>query len=36
MLLQFEDIYGDNIKSTHFSYDGLEHEMEGRFRDGTF
>ncbi|RKE98588.1 pantoate--beta-alanine ligase [Ichthyenterobacterium magnum] len=31
-----EDIYGDNIKSTHFSYDGLEHEMEGRFRDGHF
>lgn len=31
-----EDIYGDQIKSTHFSYDGLEHEMEGKFRDGHF
>ena len=31
-----EDIYGDNVISTSFSYDGLEHEMEGRFRDGHF
>jgi len=30
------DIYGENIASTHFSYDGLEHEMEGKFRDGHF
>ncbi|MDG5490476.1 pantoate--beta-alanine ligase [Psychroserpens sp. SPM9] len=31
-----EDIYGDNVKSTSFSYDGLEHEMEGKFRAGHF
>nr|WP_321245167.1 pantoate--beta-alanine ligase [uncultured Psychroserpens sp.] len=31
-----DDIYGDNVISTSFSYDGLEHEMEGRFRDGHF
>lgn len=31
-----DDIYGDNVSSTSFSYDGLEHEMEGRFRDGHF
>jgi pantoate--beta-alanine ligase len=30
------DIYGESVKSTSFSYDGLEHEMEGRFRDGHF
>ncbi|WP_299225334.1 pantoate--beta-alanine ligase [uncultured Psychroserpens sp.] len=31
-----DDIYGSNIASTHFTYDGLEHEMEGRFRVGHF
>lgn len=31
-----KDIYGDHIQSTHFSYDGLEHEMEGKFREGHF
>ncbi|MCD2257990.1 pantoate--beta-alanine ligase [Psychroserpens luteolus] len=31
-----EDIYGNDVISTSFSYDGLEHEMEGRFRDGHF
>ncbi|OUR98219.1 pantoate--beta-alanine ligase [Flavobacteriales bacterium 33_180_T64] len=30
------DIYGSNVTSTSFSYDGLEHEMEGKFRDGHF
>lgn len=30
------DIYGEHVQSTSFSYDGLEHEMEGRFRDGHF
>ncbi|MEM5563598.1 pantoate--beta-alanine ligase [Psychroserpens sp. AS72] len=30
------DIYGDNVTSTSFFYDGLEHEMEGRFRHGHF
>nr|WP_321227376.1 pantoate--beta-alanine ligase [uncultured Psychroserpens sp.] len=31
-----EDIYGDDVTSTSFSYDGLEYEMEGRFRAGHF
>ncbi len=31
-----KDIYDSNIKSTDFSFDGLEHEMEGKFRDGHF
>ena len=31
-----EDIYGDNVISTRFEYDGLEHEMEGKFREGHF
>ena len=31
-----DDMYGNTIKSTHFNYDGLEHEMEGRFRTGHF
>lgn len=30
------DIYGDKIVSESFDYDGLEHEMEGAFRDGHF
>lgn len=31
-----EDIYGNTIFSQHFDYDGLEHEMEGKFRKGHF
>lgn len=31
-----KDIYGKTVASTSFSFDGLEHEMEGRFRDGHF
>ena len=31
-----EDIYADNIQSQAFSFDGLEHEMEGAFRKGHF
>jgi pantoate--beta-alanine ligase len=31
-----EDIYGNDVKSTSFTYDGLEHEMEGKFRTGHF
>ncbi|WP_452601420.1 pantoate--beta-alanine ligase [Pontimicrobium sp. MEBiC06410] len=31
-----EDIYEGNTKSEQFSFDGLEFEMEGRFRDGHF
>lgn len=31
-----EEIYSKNIESEHFSFDGLEHQMEGEFRDGHF
>lgn len=31
-----EDIYGKSISSEHFDFDGLEHEMEGKFRKGHF
>lgn len=31
-----EDIYEGNTKAEHFSFDGLEFEMEGRFRQGHF
>lgn len=31
-----EAMYEDNIKSEKFDFDGLEFEMEGRFRDGHF
>ena len=31
-----EDIYGTDVASMPFDYDGLEHEMEGRFRTGHF
>ncbi|WP_179004233.1 pantoate--beta-alanine ligase [Winogradskyella forsetii] len=31
-----KDIYGDNIQSQSFTFDGLEHEMEGAFRPGHF
>lgn len=31
-----EDIYGNNVKSQSFAFDGLEHEMEGAFRKGHF
>ncbi|MCL4122949.1 UNVERIFIED_CONTAM: hypothetical protein GTU68_009599 [Idotea baltica] len=31
-----EEIYSDNISSQKFDYDGLEHQMEGKFRDGHF
>ncbi|OBX23541.1 MULTISPECIES: pantoate--beta-alanine ligase [Bizionia] len=30
------DIYEAETKAEHFSFDGLEFEMEGRFRDGHF
>ncbi len=30
------DIYGNNVVSSHFKFDGLEHEMEGKFRPGHF
>ena len=31
-----DDIYGDAVKSEHFDFDGLEHQMEGKFRKGHF
>ncbi|WP_152971390.1 pantoate--beta-alanine ligase [Lacinutrix algicola] len=31
-----DDIYEGNTKSEHFSFDGLEFEMEGKFRQGHF
>ncbi len=31
-----DEIYGHNVSSICFDFDGLEHEMEGRFRDGHF
>ena len=31
-----EDMYEQDIKSADFSFDGLEFEMEGKFRDGHF
>ncbi|WP_394335851.1 pantoate--beta-alanine ligase [Flavobacterium croceum] len=31
-----DDIYEGNTVSEHFSFDGLEHEMEGKFRPGHF
>ncbi|HIC30362.1 MAG TPA: 4-phosphopantoate--beta-alanine ligase, partial [Flavobacteriaceae bacterium] len=31
-----EDIYEGQTKSKKFDFDGLEHQMEGKFRDGHF
>lgn len=31
-----DDVYDGNIKPTDFDFDGLEHQMEGKFRDGHF
>ena len=33
---QPQDIYGTEITSENFSFDGLEYEMEGKFRQGHF
>ena len=30
------EIYGNEIASEHFSFDGLENEMEGKYREGHF
>jgi len=30
------EIYDDNVVSETFDFDGLEHQMEGKFRDGHF
>lgn len=31
-----EDIYGNDIISERFDFEGLEHQMEGKFREGHF
>ena len=31
-----QEIYQNNIKSQAFNFEGLEHQMEGKFRDGHF
>ena len=31
-----EDIYEGNTKSQHYNFDGLENQMEGKFRPGHF
>jgi len=31
-----EDVYDDKIASEEFNFDGLEHQMEGKFREGHF
>jgi pantoate--beta-alanine ligase len=31
-----QDIYEDHITSDHFDYDGIENQMEGKFRPGHF
>ncbi|MGJ8591220.1 MAG: pantoate--beta-alanine ligase [Aquaticitalea sp.] len=31
-----DDIYGKDVSSENFQFDGLEHEMEGKFRRGHF
>lgn len=31
-----EEIYAKNVISENFDFDGLEHQMEGKFRDGHF
>ncbi len=31
-----DDIYDKNVNAANFDFDGLEHEMEGEFREGHF
>ena len=31
-----KEVYGKNTVSEKFNFDGLEHEMEGKYRDGHF
>ncbi|MEO6348189.1 MAG: pantoate--beta-alanine ligase [Aquaticitalea sp.] len=31
-----DDVYGTNVTSSHFEFDGLEYEMEGKYRPGHF
>ncbi|RQP10019.1 MAG: pantoate--beta-alanine ligase [Chryseobacterium sp.] len=35
-LPRIEDLYPDGAASRHYDYDGLEHQMEGKFRPGHF
>ena len=30
------EVYANNVQSTSFNFDGLEHQMEGKFRNGHF
>lgn len=30
------ELYGDKVEADHFMFDGLEHEMEGKYRPGHF
>ena len=31
-----EEVYNNNIQANHYNFNGLEHEMEGKFRTGHF
>jgi len=31
-----EEIYADNVRSKSYTFDGIEHQMEGKFREGHF
>jgi pantoate--beta-alanine ligase len=31
-----DEIYADNVTASSFDFEGLEHQMEGKFRDGHF
>ncbi|WP_461532599.1 pantoate--beta-alanine ligase [Sinomicrobium sp.] len=33
---EVEDVYSDTVRSDHFDFDGLEFQMEGKFRKGHF
>lgn len=33
---EVSDIYGENLISEHFDFDGIENQMEGKFRKGHF
>lgn len=35
-LPEVDDIYPDELASKHYDFDGLEHEMEGKYRPGHF
>ena len=31
-----QELYGEKVEAEHFIFDGLEHEMEGKYRNGHF